>query len=351
MEGVSPSIQFFFSSRGRTISMAAATPSTTTSLELEDRRRVFGFARLISVSSASPSKDHLLPDAELPIHLTWESRRVRNVSAMRSFLQGQPNWASLPTTLVTLNVSSNELNGPVNFRELPRTLVNLELANNRFSGSINLFDLPDGMKVVDLQGNQFSGQVALGWGMPSSLEALYLQNNLFTSLAVAEPPFGQESSAADKTLHSASPIAPSSAYSEVVITTGNVPPAASSSLASPQPALETSPFADDDHLPPPSLAEGPSGGGIHPPITPTQAATSSTSATMSQATTPTKVAGAAEGAAAVVESPGAAANAVVNIDVTHLPPRLRVLNLLNNPWRHAIHTVTAAGARKVAIWV
>ena len=95
-------------------------------------------------------------------------------------MTGTLNNVVLPDSLIILQASTNFLNGSLPL--LPSTLQILSLQNNLFTGSIQI--MPPNIRYVNLCNNQLTGSLSI-----NKPRQLYLQNNLFTNLNVADLSF------------------------------------------------------------------------------------------------------------------------------------------------------------------
>ena len=91
---------------------------------------------------------------------------------------GAVDTKSLPRSLVSIDLKSNQFDGPLDLSSLPSGITYASFAQNRFGGTVDLGHLPHALGTLLLAENQFHGQVDLTT-LPSSLTFLSLSGNSF----------------------------------------------------------------------------------------------------------------------------------------------------------------------------
>ena len=91
-------------------------------------------------------------------------------------LEGPVIIESLPSTLRSIDLSSNLLSGIFSLSGLPRRIEFLDISNNCFEGKLELQSLPFMIQVCDLSKNHFEGEIKLD-NLTPSLHWLSLENN------------------------------------------------------------------------------------------------------------------------------------------------------------------------------
>lgn len=89
-----------------------------------------------------------------------------------------PPIATMPRTLVSVNVSRNAIDGRVDLSDLPKSLQSLDVSHNRFSGGVDLTNLPSSMGALHLEHNAFTGSIDLT-KLPLELRRVVFHSNDF----------------------------------------------------------------------------------------------------------------------------------------------------------------------------
>jgi Leucine-rich repeat (LRR) protein len=115
-------------------------------------------------------------EGDLPMLKHLSSLREVDVSENRI---EQLKLSNVPSTIVAVRASHNQLVGTIDWNALPRDMTHLELGFNMLVGRIDLTDLPKRMEVLDLQSNHFGGPIDFT-RLPETMRFLYVQNNQLT---------------------------------------------------------------------------------------------------------------------------------------------------------------------------
>jgi len=98
--------------------------------------------------------------------------------SLQEVLEGHVDLAVLPAGLKKFDIRTNQFSGGLDLTHLPSTLEDLSLGSNRFEGEIDLTRLPDTLKRLDLGHNSLRGKPDLT-KLPEALTWAMLLHNLF----------------------------------------------------------------------------------------------------------------------------------------------------------------------------
>jgi len=113
----------------------------------------------------------------------WLPSTLLAIDLLSNNLNGSINLSTFPKGMKSIIIRENNFNTSVDLTALPEPLVELGLQNNKLLGTLNLTELPQTLNDLNLSTNKFIGTVCLS-KLPERLEILSLHNNYYLEGAI-----------------------------------------------------------------------------------------------------------------------------------------------------------------------